>query len=471
MQVLGHVQRDRLEKGADTTVDLGQRHQGAQHHRRVVAPRGTRHHQTRDVAQGGDRVVVVEVAAKTALVAQRGDAHHHRVAVLAVGEELQAGRLAADLVAGVVEIGQVLDFRDRQHPEVGVALGQAEDHRLVEQGVEHALAGEGLEQALGHRVHAAFLRHVLAEQQALRVLGQQVVQGLVDLDGEMLRCLLLRPLVLTAEHLEARLGIVGARGFGLHLVRRVRRQRCHHVFQRRQPRAPIGVFGGGEAALAGVFVQRKQAVGGVQARAQRDVGRLQQRVGGLDLDQLLDRAPLDFEVGAGVAHDAGGAQVQEGRAARASAVLDRALHVGPAVGQIEAVGVEVVEVAATFEIGAHPVARGLHRNADAVVLADEQHRRRQPLVGRPRGGVEGGLRGGVVAGRITEGTDRDAVVGNRQRMANAPGLLDGNRRAQRLRQVTGDGRGLRQHPQRLRSPDFVASPGGRVVLAGSKRQR
>src|SRR3546814_69142 len=53
--------------------------------------------------------------------------------------------------------------------------------------------------------------------------------------------------------------------------------------------------------------------------------------------QLLQRTPFDLEVGAGVAHDPGGAQVQEGRAARATAVFDRFVHVAVAVGQVEAV--------------------------------------------------------------------------------------------------------------------------------------
>ena len=41
----------------------------------------------------------------------------------------------------------------------------------------------------------------------------------------------------------------------------------------------------------------------------------------------------------------------------------------------------------------------------------------------------------------------------------------------RLRQVRGDRRGLRQHPQRLAAPDLVAAAGGRIVLARGERQR
>src|SRR3546814_5491653 len=73
------------------------------------------------------------MAAKAALVTQRRDPHHHRVAILVVAEELQTRRFATNLVRGVMEVRQVLDLGQRQHAHVGVTLGQAKDHGLVEQ--------------------------------------------------------------------------------------------------------------------------------------------------------------------------------------------------------------------------------------------------------------------------------------------------------------------------------------------------
>ena len=70
--------------------------------------------------------------------AEPGDAHDHRIAVLAVGEEGQARRLAAELVLGVVQVGEVLDLRDRQQPGDPGAERDPEDRLLVEQRVEHA---------------------------------------------------------------------------------------------------------------------------------------------------------------------------------------------------------------------------------------------------------------------------------------------------------------------------------------------
>jgi hypothetical protein len=408
------------------------------------------------------------MAAETALVAQAGDAHHHRIAVLAVGEELQRAGLAADLVAGVVEVGEVLDLRQRQHAEVGIALGKTEDHGLVEQGVEHPRRAEGLVQALRHRVDAALLRHVLAEQQGFRVLGEQVVQGLVDLDGEMARRLLLGQLRLAAEGLQAGLGIVVAGGLAVDDIGMAGRQRRHHLVQRGELRPAIGFLGGGEAPGADRFVELQHPGLRHQARHQRDLRRAQQGVAGLHPHQFLDGPPFDLEVGAGVAHDPGGLEMQEGRAPRAPAVLDGGGHLPVAGGEIEAVGEEVVEAVHGAEALGDPARGRLHRDADAIVLADEQHRRRQALVRRPGRGIEGRLRRGVVGRGITEGADRDRILGDRQGMADAPRLPDGDGGAERLRQVAGDRRGLRQHPQRLAAPDLVPPSRGRSSLLAAK---
>ena len=79
----------------------------------------------------------MEVSAEPLLVSVAGDADHHRVAVLPVGEELQCRGLAANLVRGVVQVGEVLDFRDGQQAGHPGAEGQPEDGLLVEQRVEY----------------------------------------------------------------------------------------------------------------------------------------------------------------------------------------------------------------------------------------------------------------------------------------------------------------------------------------------
>ena len=162
------VQRDRLEEHADAAVDLRRRDAGPQHRRGVVRPRGRGDHEAGDVAQHGDRVVVVEVAAEALLVAVPGDPHHHPVAVLPLREELQRRRLAAQLILGVVEVREVLDLRQRQEAADRGAEREPEDRRLVEQRVEHAAGAEARVQAAGDAVDAALHRHVLAEEERLR---------------------------------------------------------------------------------------------------------------------------------------------------------------------------------------------------------------------------------------------------------------------------------------------------------------
>ena len=174
------VQRNRLEEQAHQPGRACGDHTGPHHRRGVVGPRRGGHHDTGQVADRGDRVVVVEVPAETLLVAVSGDPHHHRVAVLTVGEELQRGTLAADLVGGVVQIGQVLDLRDGQQPADAGAQGQSEDRLLVEQRVENPCRPGCCGQPPGHAVDTALAGDVLAEQQRLGVVGQRLAQRPVD---------------------------------------------------------------------------------------------------------------------------------------------------------------------------------------------------------------------------------------------------------------------------------------------------
>ena len=144
-----------------------------------------------DVAQRGDGVVVVEMAAEPLLVSVARDPHDHRVAVLAVGEELQRGAFAADLVGGVVQVGEVLDLGDRQQPGHPGAEGEAEDGLFVEEGVEHPGRADLLHQPAGDAVDAALAGDVLAEDQRFAGIGEDVEQGAVDRLGEGQRAVVL----------------------------------------------------------------------------------------------------------------------------------------------------------------------------------------------------------------------------------------------------------------------------------------
>ncbi len=89
------VQGDRLQEHADRAVNVGGGDAGPQHRRSVVTAGWHGDDQARDVAQHGDCVVVVEMPAEALLVGQARHSHHHGIAKLPGGEELQAGRLAA----------------------------------------------------------------------------------------------------------------------------------------------------------------------------------------------------------------------------------------------------------------------------------------------------------------------------------------------------------------------------------------
>ena len=115
----------------------------------------------RDVAQHADRVVVVEVAAEALVEASAAIRTTIPLAYWPAREEAQRRRLAAQLVLGVVEVGEVLDLRDGQQPGQGGAERQPEDRLLVEQGVEDACRPEALLQPERHAVDAALDPDVL----------------------------------------------------------------------------------------------------------------------------------------------------------------------------------------------------------------------------------------------------------------------------------------------------------------------
>ena len=131
----------------------------------------------------------MEVAAEPLLVGQPGDPDDHAVGVLAVGEEPQRGGLAAELVLGVVQVGEVLDLGHRHEPREAGAERRAEDGLLVEQGVEDPGRTEAVPQPPRDAVDPALDRHVLAEDEDVVVVRQLVAERLVDglREGQRLR--------------------------------------------------------------------------------------------------------------------------------------------------------------------------------------------------------------------------------------------------------------------------------------------
>ncbi len=178
------VQRDGLEEDAHRTRRLRRGGAGVQHRRGIVGARGRGDDHSGDVPDRGDRVVVVEVSAEALLIAVSRDPHDHRVAVLPIREELQRRALTANLVRGVVQIGEVLDLRYGKQPGHPRAECQPEDRLFVEQRVEHPRRTRPVEQSAGDPVDAALSRDVLAEDDGLGIAVKDVVQRAVDPDRD-----------------------------------------------------------------------------------------------------------------------------------------------------------------------------------------------------------------------------------------------------------------------------------------------
>ena len=89
------------------------------------------------------------------------------------------------MVTGIVEVGEVLNLGDGQQAHVAGALGDAEDRLLVEQCVENAAGPEAASEPGGDVIDAALPGHILAEQNALGILGHQIEQSLIELHGHV----------------------------------------------------------------------------------------------------------------------------------------------------------------------------------------------------------------------------------------------------------------------------------------------
>jgi len=98
--------------------------------------RGAGDDQVRDVPEHAEGVVDLEADTAAHPVGQGGNPDHQRVPVPAAGEEAQHRGLAAQLVLGVVQPGDVLDLGDRQQPAHPGAEGEPQHRPLVGESVD-----------------------------------------------------------------------------------------------------------------------------------------------------------------------------------------------------------------------------------------------------------------------------------------------------------------------------------------------
>src|SRR5437773_342597 len=117
-----------------------------------------------------------------------------------------------------------------------------------------------------------------------------------------------------------------------------------------------------------------------------------------------------------------------------------------------------------------PICRRVNGNADPIVLTDKKDWHRQSLISRPLRRVEGALRRRVVAARIAEGADHNAVLRYGKTTIQMSRPLNSNGCADRLGELAGDRTGLRQNPERHRTPDLVTAAGDGIFGARGLRE-
>ena len=466
------VQGDGLDDHADRAVDGGGREARAQDGGRVARVRRAGDDEPGDVTEHREPVVVVEVAAEALLIGQPRHPDDERIAVRAAGEELQGGRLAAQLVLGVVQVREVLDLGHGQQAGDAGAEREPEDGLLVEEGVDDPGSAEPALQSARDAVDAALAAHVLAEQQEAGLDGGDVGEGPVDRLRQGQPALVLRQL--RAVHpapLVLRRGTGGTLRDG---GRRPRRQRRHHLLRGPEPGVPDRLADRDDDLVADEFppaahlLRREQPVrdDGPQGRGQRITLELGGDVRGLPVGGL--------EVGPGVAADARARQVEQDR----HAVLARVVGRGPGGGErrqrVPPLVAPVLQAAAPGVHGCDPPGWRRHGDAQSVVLADEEQRHGDTLTRAPAGGVDSAGRRGVVRRRVPEAGHDEGVVRPAQRRPQPGGqpLLAADRPgdAQRAGQVAGDRRRLRDHREVRVSEDLVPAARDGLVPGGGEAE-
>mmetsp|Transcript_22394 Transcript_22394/g.35956 ORF Transcript_22394/g.35956 Transcript_22394/m.35956 type:complete len:437 (-) Transcript_22394:1972-3282(-) len=211
------IKRNGFNKDADPVLLAGQTVAFAQHHGRLCPIGRARNDQPRNVTQHGQRVVIVKMTAKPLLIAKPCDPQNHRVRPLPVRKEGQRRRLPTQLIFGIVQIGEELNFGHGNEPVMGHADGQTQNALLIQQRVDDPPRAKARVQLLGDAINATFAANIFAHDHGFWVGQHQVRHGPVDQAGHGLRLLHLRH-VRTKGRL-ARLG-TGSVGFGMRTWRR-----------------------------------------------------------------------------------------------------------------------------------------------------------------------------------------------------------------------------------------------------------
>ena len=131
--------------------------------------------------------------------------------------------------------------------------------------------------------------------------------------------------------------------------------------------------------------------------------------------------------------------------------------------RVAAVGRQVAQARPAPERRRHPSRRGGHADPDPVVLADQQQRDRDPLIGGVAGGVDRADGGGVAGRGVAERGQRYRVTRPPARHPQLGRPADAQRDAECAGQVRGDRRRLRDDGQLGPAEHLVPPAGDRLV--------
>ena len=204
-----------------------------------------------------------------------------------------------------------------------------------------------------------------------------------------------------------------------------------------------------------------QRLGSAQQRVAREVG-----------GHLALAAVAELGVGARVAQEPHGAQVQD-RGLPGRADPSTASRAAARAGErVRAVGLQVGEPRPGRQRRLDPARRAGHRDAPAVVLDTRRSSGSGSRVCTAcAGGVEGADGRRVVDRGVAEAGDHDGVLGPRGRDADPRRAVQREREADRPGQVRGDRRGLGDDVQGGVAEDLVPPAGDRLVAGGGQPEQ
>ncbi len=241
----------------------------------------------------------------------------------------------------------------------------------------------------------------------------------------------------------------------------------HHLGGGLEPPA-AGQRGGLGPHLGADRVVAREHVGGRYAAGHQLPSRGQQGIAGeIGLDRRR-RPVADLGVRAGVPAVPDRPQMQEDRLPVGPHVGDRVRDRRPRGGWFQPVSRVVAQTRTVAVRPLDPAGRRRHRDAQPVVLADEQDRDRQAAERGVQGGVDRADRGRVVRGGVAERAHHHGVGGIARIDPHPAGPVQRHRQPDRPRQVRGDRGRLRDDVQ-LPVPEHLVPP-ARDRLVGQSHQ-